>query len=112
MSWNFLSATALAEAAAPPPGPSFMEVLILPLGLLVVMYFFIIRPQAKKSRQHQQLLQNLKIGEEVVTSGGIIGKIKSIADSFVTLESMNSTFKIVTSNIAGYTKKQEVKPTN
>lgn len=109
MSWTFLSATALAEAAAPPPGPSFMEVLILPLGLLVVMYFFIIRPQAKKSRQHQQLLQNLKIGEEVVTSGGIIGKIKSIADSFVTLESMNSTFKIVTSNIAGYTKKQEVK---
>ena len=110
MSWNFLSATALAEAAAPQPGPSFMEVLILPVGLLVVMYFFIIRPQARKSRQHQQLLQNLKVGDEVVTSGGIIGKIKSIADSFVTLESMNSTFKVVISNIAGYTKKQEIKP--
>ena len=109
MSWNFFSATALAEATAPQPGPSFMEVLILPLGLLVVMYFFIIRPQARKTREHQQLLQNLKVGEEVVTSGGIIGKIKSIADSFVTLESMNSTFKVVTSNIAGYTKKPEVK---
>ena len=110
MSWNFLSATALAEATDPTPGPSFMEVLILPLGLLVVMYFFIIRPQAKKSREHQQLLQNLKVGDEVVTSGGIIGKIKSIADAFVTLESMNSTLKVVSSNIAGYTKKQEVKP--
>lgn len=110
MNWNFLLATAFAESNPPPPGPSFMEVLILPLGLLVVMYFFIIRPQARKNREHQNLLQNLKVGEEVVTSGGIIGKIKSIADSFVTLESMNSTLKVVTSNIAGYTKKPEVKP--
>lgn len=111
MSWNLLFSTAFAaEAPAAAPGPSFMEVLILPMGLLVVMYFFIIRPQARKTREHQRLLQNLKVGEEVVTSGGIIGKIKSIADSFVTLESMNSTFKVVTSNIAGYTKKQEIKP--
>lgn len=110
MNWNFLLATAFAESTALPPGPSFMEVLILPLGLLVVMYFFIIRPQARKNREHQNLLQNLKVGEEVVTSGGIIGKIKSIADSFVTLESMNSTLKVLTSNIAGYTKKPEVKP--
>ena len=110
MYWNFLFDTALAESAATPPGPSLLEVLILPLGLLLVMYFFIIRPQARKNREHQNLLQNLKVGEEVVTSGGIIGKIKSIADSFVTLESMNSTLKVVTSNIAGYTKKQEIKP--
>lgn len=105
MNWMLIP-TALAESAPQPQGPGFMEVLILPLGLLVIMYFFIIRPQARKTKEHHNLLQNLKVGEEVVTSGGIIGKIKSIADSFVTLEvSTNSHLKIVTSNIAGYTKK-------
>lgn len=86
--------------------PSFLEVLILPLGLLVIMYFFIIRPQARKAREHTALLQNLKVGEEVVTSGGIIGRIKAIADSFVTLEvGSNVCLKVVINNISGYTKR-------
>ena len=96
----------LAEDTPAGKSPSFIEVLILPLGLLVIVYFFIIRPQARKAREHSALLQNLKVGEEVVTSGGIIGKIKAIADSFVTLEvGTNVCLKVVINNISGYTKK-------
>lgn len=106
LSLLLLPVTLLADGAPVTKGPSFLEVLILPLGLLVIMYFFIIRPQARKAREHTALLQNLKVGEEVVTSGGIIGKIKAIADSFVTLEvGTNICLKVVINNISGYTKK-------
>ena len=106
LSLLLLPATLLAEDTPAGKSPSFLEVLILPLGLLVIMYFFIIRPQARKAREHTSLLQNLKVGEEVVTSGGIIGKIKAIADSFVTLEvGSNVCLKVVINNISGYTKK-------
>ena len=107
MDWTLIS-TAYAEGASANASPSFLEVLVLPLGLLVIMYFFIIRPQAKKSKEHHNLLQNLKVGDEVMTSGGIIGKIKNIADTFVTLEvASDVNLKIITNNIAGYTKKQQ-----
>lgn len=102
----FMPLTLLAEDTPASKSPSFLEVLILPIGLLVIMYFFIIRPQARKAREHTALIQNLKVGEEVVTSGGIIGKIKAIADSFVTLEvGANICLKVVINNISGYTKK-------
>lgn len=94
-----------AAAAAAPKSPSLMEVLIMPAGFLVIMYFFMIRPQQKKSKDHADLLSNLKAGDEVVTSGGIIGKVKSVADGFVSLEiSPNTVIKVIKSNVSGTTK--------
>lgn len=59
-----------------------------------VFYFLIIRPQSKARKQHAQMLENLKKGDEVVTSGGIIGKVKEIKEDRLTVESGDSTLVI------------------
>jgi len=59
----------------------------LPLILLfVVFYFLLIRPQQKKAKQQKQFIENLKKGDEVVTSGGLYGKITGLTDTTVTIE--------------------------
>ena len=60
---------------------------LLPLVLLfVVFYFLLIRPQQKKQKQHKTFLENLKKGDEVVTAGGLYGRITGITDNIVTVE--------------------------
>ena len=54
----------------------------IPLILIfVIFYFFLIRPQQKKVKEHKQMVENLKRGDQVVTSGGIIGKVERIIDN-------------------------------
>ena len=53
----------------------------IPLILIfVIFYFFLIRPQQKKVKEHKAMVQNLKRGDEVVTSGGIIGRVERVFD--------------------------------
>lgn len=107
---NFsLFGTAFAQAAevAAPKGPSIIELFALPAGFLAIMYFFVIRPQSKKHKELQQLVAGLKVGDEVVTTGGIIGKVRSVADTFVTIESMNSQMKVAKAHVAGLTRTPE-----
>jgi preprotein translocase subunit YajC len=71
--------------AASPGGNQWMS--FLPLILLfVVFYFLLIRPQQKKAKQQKQFIENLKKGDEVVTSGGLYGKITGLTDTTVTIE--------------------------
>jgi len=57
------------------------------MGLFVVIfYFLLIRPQQKKQKEHQAMLGKLAAGDEVVTTGGIVGRIVEITDNFITLE--------------------------
>jgi preprotein translocase subunit YajC len=59
----------------------------LPLVLVfVIFYFLLIRPQQKKSKDHQEMVKKLKKNDEVMTSGGIYGKVVALADNAVTLE--------------------------
>ncbi|MCK5540881.1 MAG: preprotein translocase subunit YajC [Deltaproteobacteria bacterium] len=59
----------------------------LPLILMfVIFYFLLIRPQQKRQKEHKALLANLKRGDEVVTAGGMMGRITNVADTFVTVE--------------------------
>lgn len=96
---------AYAQAAtAAPKGPSIFETLALPMAFLAIMYFMIIRPQQKRARDHAAMLTSLKVGDEVVTSGGIVGRVRSVADNFVTIESLSSTLKVMKSNVMGQTK--------
>ena len=54
----------------------------IPLILIfVIFYFFLIRPQQKKAKEHKQMVQNLKRGDQVITSGGIIGTIERVMDN-------------------------------
>ena len=64
-----------------------MSFLIIQLGLIaVVFYFLIIRPQSQARKRHQAILDNLKKGDDVVTSGGIMGKVIDIKDARITIE--------------------------
>ena len=96
---------ALADGSGSPAQPNMIEVLAMPLGLLIIMYFFMIRPQIKKNKEHQQLLTDLKAGDEVVTSSGIIGRVKAVADAFVTVDiAPNTPVKFTKASVTGLTK--------
>ena len=77
--------------------PTFFEMygsLILIGVLLVVMYFFMIRPQKKQEKQIMDMRNNLQVGDEITTIGGIIGKIISIKEETVLLETSGDKTKI------------------
>lgn len=54
-------------------------------AFVAIFYFFILRPQAKRAKEHRNLVSQLSIGDEVMTSGGIAGKVQRIADDFLIL---------------------------
>ena len=56
------------------------------IGMFALMYILLIRPQQKRAKEHKKLLNELKKGDEVVTNGGVIGKVTSVDESFATLE--------------------------
>ncbi len=60
---------------------------ILPLVLIfVVFYFLLIRPQTKRAKEHREMVSKLAPGDEIVTNGGILGRITEVSESFVTLQ--------------------------
>lgn len=80
---DFLISSAWAQDAAPQGGLMGFLPLIL---IFVVFYFMLIRPQMKRAKEHRKLVSELAKGDEVVTNGGILGKITDLSESFVTLE--------------------------
>ena len=107
---NLLTSTAFAQASegaqAAGSQPSMFETMIPLLFIFVVMYFIMIRPQAKKAREHANLLKDLKAGDEVVTSGGIIGRVKSVSEEFVTLDVGNAHLKVIKEHISRFSRAQ------
>ena len=83
---NALIPTAWAAGAAPAGGGSQIAPLLVMGAFIVVFYFLLIRPQQKKAKEHQTLVSKLAAGDEVVTSGGLLGRISEVSEHFVTLE--------------------------
>ncbi|WP_062269797.1 preprotein translocase subunit YajC [Endozoicomonas arenosclerae] len=78
---------AFAEAAgAAPAGPSMYGQLIMLGGFVLIFWLLIWRPQSKRAKEHKNLLGNLTKGDEVVTTGGIVGKVVNTTDEFITLQ--------------------------
>ena len=77
-------AHAQGDPAGPAPGPivSFMPIALM----FVILYFLLIRPQQKRTREHDTLISGLKRNDEIVTSGGIHGRIHAIHDAVLTVE--------------------------
>lgn len=101
----FFEGTAWAQTASG-PGSSSQQVLfttIIPLGgLFAVFYFLVIRPQSKKASDHEKMLAALKRNDEVVTNGGLIGRIVELGDKVVTLEiAQNVRVKVERPQISG-----------
>ena len=84
----------------------------VPLILIfVIFYFFLIRPQQKKVKEHKKMVASLKRGDEVVTSGGIVGKIERVlgGDKVDILISENVTVQVVQSTIQSLLNKSDTK---
>jgi preprotein translocase subunit YajC len=78
---------AMAQApAGAPAGGSPMSMMIFMGIFIVIFYFLLIRPQQKKAKEHQAMLAKIAAGDEVVTAGGILGKVVETGDQFLTIE--------------------------
>ena len=78
-----------------------MEQMIFFALIFVVMYFFFIRPQAKKQKEQEQFLNDISKGDQVITSGGIVGKITKIDEKFIEIQTDNKNFlRIVKSTLS------------
>ncbi|NLY17266.1 MAG: preprotein translocase subunit YajC [Gammaproteobacteria bacterium] len=83
---SFFIPMAYADAAAgTPPGGDFIQFALLG-GFLVVFYLMVWRPQSKRAKEHRNLIGSLQKGDEVVTSGGVAGKVTKVADEFIMVE--------------------------
>ena len=90
----FLSALPVAgaqEGARPPPPGGGWDFLIFMLVLFAILYFLMIRPQMKRARQHREMVAALRAGDEVVTNGGLLGRVRNVGDSFLLLELAHGT---------------------
>jgi preprotein translocase subunit YajC len=83
---DFLISPAQAQAVGAAPAGNPLTGLLLPLGFLAVMFFVMIWPQMKRQKAHRELLSKLAKGDEVITNGGIVGRVDDVRDSFVTIE--------------------------
>ncbi|MGE0045088.1 MAG: preprotein translocase subunit YajC [Hyphomonadaceae bacterium] len=83
------------------------------LLILVIFYFLLIRPQQRRMKAHQEMIGNLKKNDVVVTSGGLIGKVRSVADDEVRLElAPNVEVRVVRGTIAEVRAKTDPAPAN
>lgn len=87
-----LFAASPAFASGGGGGSGGFEIILL-VGMMVVFYFFLIRPQQKRAKEHRQLVEALSKGDEVVTSGGILGRITKVTDDYVVIE-INTNLEI------------------
>ena len=84
----------------------------IPLILIfIIFYFFLIRPQQKRVKDHKAMVEGLKRGDEVITSGGIIGTVERVMedDRIEVLIEENTKFQIIRSTVTSLLKKEEVK---
>lgn len=82
---SFFISNAFAADPAPPQGSGF-EPLIMLVIFGLIFYFLIWRPQSKRAKEHKNLLAELAKGDEVISSGGLAGKISKVTDNFIVLE--------------------------
>ncbi len=102
---------AYAMGTSPGGGQGSQIMSFLPIILIfVIFYFLLIRPQQKRSKEHRGLLSNLKVGDNVLTSGGIYGRITGLRDDVITLEISDKVrVKVNRGHIAGVVKQDVVK---
>ena len=87
---NFLIADAWAQEGSLTGGAG-VELLIMVAVFFLIMYLLIIRPQNKRNKSHRTMLSSLSKGDEVVTTGGMLGKVSEITENFITVEVQEGT---------------------
>jgi preprotein translocase subunit YajC len=82
---DFLISTAHAQTTGSSPQSTLMQFLPI-VVLFVAFYFLLIRPQTKKAKEHREMVAKLAVGDEVVTAGGILGRVTEAGETFVKVE--------------------------
>ena len=114
----FFATPAMAQtttaAGAASGGPAAALIQFLPIiGLIVLFYFLMIRPQQRRVKQHQQMVQAVKRGDTVVLNSGVIGKVTKVEDAEVALEiAQGVNVKVVKSMISDVRTRGEPAPAN
>lgn len=102
---------AVGQAAGQQQQASFGSFIIFWGVILGIFYFILIRPQKKRAKEHRELIGSLGKGDEVVTSGGIIGRITAVHDTFVELQiAKNTVIKVTRYQIASHRPKKTAAP--
>lgn len=89
---GFFISEAFAEAQAPAAQAPGLAGLILPLGILAVFYLLFVMPQQKRTKEQKKMIQSLGKGSEVVTTGGLLGKVADLDENFVQLELSDNVY--------------------
>ncbi|MFQ5996359.1 MAG: preprotein translocase subunit YajC [Dehalococcoidales bacterium] len=107
--WLITLLVFLGGCAPPPEGEERgfnWSIIIFLLLIFGVFYFLIIRPQRRRQKQHDELMQELKRGDKVITTGGIYGVVESISDDSVVLRiESGATIRIARGSVAGQREK-------
>jgi preprotein translocase subunit YajC len=82
MTFDLLAAAGAGAAAAPPAWINFLPI----VGMIAIFWFLIIRPQMNRQKQHQEKIAAVKKGDQVVTAGGLVGKVLKVDETYVELE--------------------------
>ncbi len=106
---NLLNAGAILAMGQPaqpgqPAPPAWVNLVPMVL-LIVVFYFVLIRPQSKKAKDHAAMLKTVRRGDEVVTSGGIVGEVVTVKDKTLVVRSMDAKFEVNKSAVSEITKR-------
>jgi preprotein translocase subunit YajC len=95
---DFFIQNAYAQGAQQGDGTSFIIMMVL---MFAAFYFLLIRPQQKKQKQHTELVAGLKVGDEVLTAGGILGKITGVSEHYAVVAiSDNTEIKIQKASVS------------
>ena len=106
---NFLISDAMAQDGGAAQGGGMLG-LLFPILLIVVFYFLLIRPQTKRAKEHKQMVEALKKGDEVVTGGGVLGRITEVGDNFMQIEvAENVQLKVQKQSVASLMPKGTIK---
>lgn len=81
----FISPAFAQAAPAGGSGPGYEQFIII-IGMFALLYFLMIRPQMKRAKEHRQMTEALQKGDEVVTAGGMLGKITQIGEAYISIQ--------------------------
>ena len=83
---DFLINSAMAQAESAPASGGLVPNLLLMVLIFGVFYFLVIRPQSKRAKDHQNLVSGLEVGDEVVSTGGLLGRVTDVDEQFLSVE--------------------------
>lgn len=108
---NFFIASAYAQGAeGAPAGPSPLFNMLFIGGFVLIFYFLIWRPQSKRAKEHRNLVASLGVGDEIMTNGGLLGKVTKVDEHYVQLQvADNVELKMQKSSVAAVLPKGTMK---